>query len=39
MRNIDSRAESITHDRFKLQPPLVLLLRKAEFAPSFSADC
>jgi hypothetical protein len=39
MSNIDSRTEPKTHDRFKIRPLLILLLRKSHFGPSFSANC
>jgi hypothetical protein len=39
MSNIDSRIQPGTHDRFKLRPLLILLLRKPHFGLSFSADC
>jgi hypothetical protein len=39
MSNIDSKAEPNTHDRFKIGPPSILLLRKIAFDPSFSANC
>ncbi len=29
MSNIDSRSEPEAHDRFKIRPPLIQLLRKA----------
>jgi hypothetical protein len=39
MSNIDSRTEPNTHDRFKIRPLLILLLRQIAFDPSFSANC
>jgi hypothetical protein len=39
MSNIDSISELNTHDRFKIRPLLILLLREITFDPSFSANC
>jgi hypothetical protein len=39
MSNIDSRIEPEAHDRFKIRSPLIQLLRKIVFDPSFSANC
>jgi hypothetical protein len=37
--NIDSRTEPKTHDRFKIRPLPILLLRKSHLGPNFSANC